>query len=34
MSELKKYQMYVDGQWTDAEGGKTLESMNPSIGEP
>jgi|TARA_B110000261_G_scaffold29308_1_gene33195 acyl-CoA reductase-like NAD-dependent aldehyde dehydrogenase len=33
MSELKKYQMYINGLWVDAEGGKTFESMNPSTGE-
>ncbi|MFT5657652.1 MAG: acyl-CoA reductase-like NAD-dependent aldehyde dehydrogenase [Gammaproteobacteria bacterium] len=33
MPELKKYQMYIDGQWVDAEGDKTFESMNPATGE-
>ena len=33
MSELKKYQMYIDGEWVDAEGDKTFESMNSATGE-
>ena len=33
MAKLKQYQMYVDGQWVDAEGGKTFESVNPATGE-
>ena len=33
MSELKKYQMYIDGQWVDAENGKCFESFNPADGE-
>ena len=32
MAKLKKYKMYVDGQWVDAEGGKTFESINPATG--
>ena len=33
MSELKKYQMYIDGEWCDAADGQTLESVNPATGE-
>jgi acyl-CoA reductase-like NAD-dependent aldehyde dehydrogenase len=33
MSELTRYQMLIDGQWTDAEGGETFESINPASGE-
>ena len=33
MSDLKQYQMYVDGEWVDAEDGKTFESLNPATGE-
>ena len=33
MARLKRYQMYIDGQWVDAEGGKTFESFNPATGE-
>ena len=34
MSGLERYQLYVDGAWCDAEGGKTFESLNPASGEP
>ena len=34
MSDLKQYQMYVDGQWVDARNSKTFESLNPATGEP
>ena len=34
MSELKKYQMYIDGEWVDAENDKCFESFNPADGEP
>jgi len=27
------YQLYVNGQWTDATGGKTLDVTNPATGE-
>lgn len=30
---MKHYQMYIDGQWCDAENGDTLESVNPATGE-
>ena len=30
MSKLKPYKMYIDGDWADAETGKTFESMNPA----
>lgn len=33
MTELKKYQMYIDGQRVNAEGDKTFESINPATGE-
>jgi aldehyde dehydrogenase (NAD+) len=33
MAELKKYQMYIDGKWVDAENGKSFESFNPADGE-
>ena len=33
MSELKNYQMFVDGSWIDAAGGGLFESVNPSTGE-
>ena len=34
MAELKRYQMLIDGQWLDAESGKTFESVNPATGNP
>lgn len=33
MENLKHYQMYIDGKWTDAEDGKTFESLNPATGK-
>ncbi len=33
MSELTRYQMLIDGQWVDAKGGATFESINPASGE-
>ena len=33
MTTLKKYQMYVDGEWIDAENGVKFESVNPATGE-
>ena len=33
MSKLKKYQMYIDGQWVDAENNKTFETLNPETNE-
>jgi len=33
MSKLKHYQMLIDGQWVDAEDGKTFESTNPADGQ-
>ena len=29
MPELKKYQMYIDGQWVDSDTKKTFETLNP-----
>ena len=29
----KKYQLFIDGQWVDAESGKTFETPNPATGE-
>jgi acyl-CoA reductase-like NAD-dependent aldehyde dehydrogenase len=31
--EITKYQLYIDGQWTDAADGATFESINPATGE-
>ena len=33
MPALKRYQMYIDGQWTDAQDGATFTSINPATGE-
>jgi acyl-CoA reductase-like NAD-dependent aldehyde dehydrogenase len=33
MIELKRYQMLIDGQWTDAEDGRFFESLNPATGD-
>ncbi len=33
MSDLERFQLYIDGQFCDAEGGKTFESVNPATGE-
>jgi acyl-CoA reductase-like NAD-dependent aldehyde dehydrogenase len=30
----RKYQLLIDGQWTDAESGKTFTTPNPATGEP
>jgi len=29
----KKYQLFIDGQWVDAESGKTFKTPNPATGE-
>tara|TARA_Y100000588_G_scaffold5149_1_gene6267 strand:- start:1857 stop:3341 length:1485 start_codon:yes stop_codon:yes gene_type:complete len=34
MTELKNYQMYINGEWVAAQSGKTFESINPSDGKP
>ncbi len=33
MAELKHYQMYINGEWVDAENGATFTSVNPATGE-
>jgi betaine-aldehyde dehydrogenase len=30
---MRKYQMYIDGQWVEAASGRTFEVMNPATGE-
>ncbi len=32
MAELKHFRMLIDGQWVDAEDGKTFKSVNPATG--
>ncbi len=34
VSELRKFQTYIDGQWAGAQSGKTFESLDPYTGEP
>lgn len=34
MNELPVYRLYIDGEWCDASGGETFESVNPATGEP
>ena len=34
MSELKKYQMFIDGQWVDSDTKKTFETLNPENNKP
>src|ERR1051326_2349908 len=29
----RKYQLFIDGQWVDAESGKTFETPNPATGK-
>ena len=33
MSNLPRYQLYIDGKWCDASDGATFESINPATGE-
>lgn len=33
-SALARYQMYIDGKWTDAAGGECFDSDNPYTGKP
>lgn len=33
-SELKRYQMWINGKWVDAANGKTFPSVSPFTGEP
>ena len=30
----RKYQLFIDGKWVDAESGKTFTTPNPATGEP
>ncbi len=29
MTKLKKYKMYINGEWVDSESKKTFETLNP-----
>ena len=33
MANLKKYKMFIGGEWVDAENGDSFESINPATGE-
>ena len=33
MTELTRYQMYINGEWVDAENGATFTSVNPAPGQ-
>ena len=33
MAQLKKYQMYINGEWVDSENGETFDSVNPATGD-
>ena len=33
MTELTQYRMYIDGQWVEAQDGRTFQSINPATGE-
>ena len=32
--EPRKYQLFIDGKWVDAESGKTFTTPNPATGKP
>ena len=34
MPELKKYKMFINGEWVDSESKKTFETLNPENNEP
>ena len=34
MSELKKYKMFINGEWVDSGNKKTFKSLNPENNEP
>ena len=34
MPELKKYQMFIDGQWVDSDTKKNFETLNPENNKP
>ena len=34
MSKIKKYKMFIDGDWVDSESKKTFKTLNPETNEP
>ena len=33
-TQLKSYQTYIDGRWTDAASGKTFQTFDPYTAQP
>src|ERR687895_1472468 len=33
-ANIRKYQLFIGGQWVDSDSGKTFKSPNPATGEP
>ena len=34
MTKLKKYKMFINGEWIDSESKKTFQTLNPESNEP
>ena len=34
MTELKKYKMFINGEWVESENKKTFKTLNPENNEP
>ena len=34
MTKLKKYKMFINGEWVDSENKRTFETLNPENNEP
>ncbi len=34
MNNTSRYQMFIDGAWCDASGGRSFETINPATGQP
>ena len=34
MPELKKYKMFIEGEWVDSDTKKTFETLNPEDNKP
>ena len=34
MPKLKKYKMFIDGEWVDSRKQKTFKTLNPETNEP
>ena len=34
MSNLKRYKMFIDGDWVDSKSKKTFKTLNPENNEP